>query len=96
MDQHALRSLLEQLHLELATNPPTDDRSRQLLHTLQADIERAVAPASSGDEANAPVAPPPADLRARLQEAVAGFEGTHPQSVAALERVMVLLSNFGL
>ena len=95
MDQQALRSLLEQLHLELAANPPTDDRSRQLLHELRADIERAVAPAPSGDPTD-PHAAHPADLRARLQDAIAGFEGTHPQSAAVLERVMVLLSNFGL
>ena len=95
MDQQALRSLLEQLHLELASNPPTDDRSRRLLHELQADIERAVAPAPGSAPGETPAAPP-ADLRARLQNAVASFEGTHPQTTAALERVMVLLSNFGL
>ena len=46
------------------------------------------------DASSEPDTPP--NLRARLQDAVAGFESTHPQSAAALERVMVLLSNFGL
>ncbi len=95
MDQPSLRALLEQLHHELATNPPTDDRSRQLLHELQADIGRAIE-AAPGNEPGEPPAAAPSHLRARLQDAVAGFEGTHPQSAAALERVMVLLSNFGL
>ena len=95
MDPQNLRALFEQLHGELAANPPTDEAGRRLLLELQADIERALAPAGSGDDAAAPASSPHA-LRERLQAAVAGFEGAHPQSAAALERVMVLLSNFGL
>lgn len=95
MDQQNLRALLEQLHGELAANPPTDERSRQLLLELQADIERTLPRAGASDDAAA-LAPPPRDLRERLQQTIAGFEGAHPQSAAALERVLVLLSNFGL
>ena len=95
MDQESLRKLLEQLHLELANNPPTDEHSRGLLHELQQDIARAITPAPDSETGEPPSAAP-ADLRRRLQAAVAGFEGTHPQSAAALEHVMVLLSNFGL
>lgn len=92
MEGQKLRSLLEQLHAELAANPPTDDHSRHLLLELQRDIERA-----TGDVAGSDAPPmPPANLRERLQESIAGFEGSHPQSAAALERVLVLLSNFGL
>ena len=95
MDQQNFRSLLEQLHRELADNPPTDDRSRQLLLDLQQDIERAISPAAL-DDGVAVSAPEPQNLRERLRERIAGFEGSHPQSAAALERVLVLLSNFGL
>ena len=88
MDSQNLRSLLEQLHQEIAANPPTDERSRELLLGLQQDIQRSV-----GDT---PAAPEVHGLRERVQEILAGYEGKHPQSVAAWERVFTLLSNFGL
>ena len=91
MDQQTLRSLLEQLHQEISANPPTDDRSRELLLNLQRDIERAVAPDAAPSSASATH-----PIRERVQEAAASYEGTHPQAAAALERVMTLLSNFGL
>lgn len=95
MDQQTLRSLLEQLHQEISVNPPTDNRSRELLLNLQRDIEQAVMP-----DATNIAAPSSASkthpIRERVQEAAASYEGTHPQAAAALERVMTLLSNFGL
>lgn len=89
MDSQNLRSLIEQLHQELSANPPTDERSRELLAGLQQDIERGVGETP-------PAAPEVHGLRERVQEILAGYEGAHPQSVAAWERVFTLLSNFGL
>ena len=90
MDSQKIRSLLEQLRLELAADPPANDHTRQLLTDLQRDLEHSI-----GDGQHMPTPPSP-NLRERLRDSIAGFEGSHPQSAAALERVLVLLSNFGL
>ena len=80
----------------VANSPPTRPR------TTAADRCSPTCNATSngrwrGREDAPAVAPmPPSGLRERLQESIAGFEGSHPQSAAALERVLVLLSNFGL
>lgn len=95
MDPQTLLSLLQQLHRELSENPPTDDRSRQLLLDLRRDIEKTIA-LTPTDESTATPIREPSNLRGRLQESIAGLEGSHPQATAALERVLVLLSNFGL
>ena len=95
MDNETLRLLLAQLHRELVANPPTDERSRQLLVALQGEIERSMSAAPSDRSAHE-VFVETGNLRERVQEAMARFEGSHPQAAGALERVMTLLSNFGL
>ena len=94
MDQEHLRALLEQLHGELSWGDALDDRSRQLLLNVQADIRSAVEPTPTG---NSPVLPADQQQRqGRFQEAMVALEGTHPQLAAALEQGMVALSNLGL
>ena len=92
MDHEHLRALLEQLHAELAHGGALDDRSRQLLLNVQADLRRAVEPAADTPSL-------PADQQARqgrLQAAMVALEATHPQLASALEQGMVALSNLGL
>ena len=90
MDQEHLRELLGQLHAELARGETLDDRSRQLLQAVHADIERvsATPPAVSAEEGP--------QVRGRLQEAVLTFQTSHPQLANNLEQTMNALSNLGL
>ena len=95
MDPTRLRALLEELHTELARNPPADERGQELLRGIREDLARYDAPvaAPSGEEA---AVEPPHTLRGRLQAAAAGLEVSHPQLAAAVEQTMVALSNMGL
>ncbi len=90
MDQQHLRDLLAQLHNELAHGETLDDRSRQLLQSVHADIERVAATPSAVTADEHP------QVRGRLQEAALTFQTTHPQLAANLEQTMNALSNLGL
>ena len=99
MDQEHLRTLLAQLHGELSHPETLDDRSRQLLLDVQADIRRAVepstAPAGTGEPASLP-ADEQQNRQGRFQAAMVALEGSHPQLASALEQGMTALSNLGL
>ena len=90
MDQTHLRELLAQLHDELARGDTLDDRSRQLLQSVHADIERVAATPSALPADEHP------QVRGRLQEAIFSFQTSHPQLATNLEQTMNALSNLGL
>ena len=94
MDQEHLRALLEQLQGELSQGQILDDRSRQLLLNVEADIRRVVEPTP---DRTSPLLPPDQQERqGRFQAAMVALEGSHPQLASALEQGMVALSNLGL
>lgn len=100
MDQEHLRALLAQLHGELERGETLDDRSRQLLLAVQADLRRVVEPpldpegVSQGEAT--PLPPEEQQTRqGRMQAAMVALEASHPQLAAALEQGMVALSNLG-
>lgn len=99
MDQEHLRALLAQLHGELARGGTLDDRSRQLLVDVQADIQRAVESPAAATAGGAPTPLPASEQQSRqsrFQAAMVALEGSHPQLASALEQGMVALSNLGL
>ena len=91
MDQDHLHQLLAQLHAELIATRPIDAESRDRLQHLAQDI-RVVLDAK----------PKPASVEpyhavgAKLKDAVAGFEATHPQLSKTIEQVIETLALYNL
>ena len=86
-DQH-LREMLEQLHTELQQAGSVDERSRDLLRDVMADIHKVLEPSSA--EAH------PESLVSRLREAVDEFEESHPALTEAVGRVVDALAKMGI
>lgn len=84
MEQPPLRDQLESLHRELVQSPALDERGRQALAGVQADLQRLDGPAER-EEAHG-----------RWKSAVVEFEGSHPQLASGLEQMANILSNMGL
>ncbi|MBZ0286098.1 MAG: DUF4404 family protein [Anaerolineae bacterium] len=78
------RELLEQLHDDLEQVEPTDAQGQQILDETRAEIQRALE--ADDDDS----------LVERLEDAVAHFEGTHPDLTNTLMVVIDTLSNMGL
>ena len=86
-DQH-LREMLEQLHTELQQAGSVDERSRELLRNVMADIHTILEPSAA--EAH------PESLATRLREAVDEFEESHPALTEAVGRVVDALAKMGI
>lgn len=88
MEPTPVRAQLESLHRELLQSPSLDDRGRQTLADVEADLQRlgdSPAPLAEREE-----------MQSRWKSAVVEFEGSHPQLASGLEQMANLLSNFGL
>ncbi len=100
MEQQNLRDHLEALHRELSQAPDLDERGQRLLADVRSDLTRfdaATPSASGGDTAAAPLSVEERNqMQSRWQSAVVDFEGSHPQLARGLERMAVIISNFGL
>jgi Domain of unknown function (DUF4404) len=88
MTENKLTQLLEQLRNELAGAGAMDDKGRDLLRALNADIE-ALLQRSEGVESDD-------SLLERLQDAVDHFEVTHPTLTSTLSSLMTFLNNAGI
>ena len=86
MTDQKLRELLEQLHSELEQTESLDEKGREMLNHLSADIQNLLEPSES--------APP--SVLARLQEAIDHFEVEHPAITAALSQMLNTLNNAGI
>jgi hypothetical protein len=86
MSSQHLRELLAELQTELARTNAVDDRSRDLLRDVDADIRAALD--RTGEH--------PESLGDRLRETVERFEGTHPQLSEAVGRVLDALVKMGI
>ena len=89
MGEQHLRETLEQLHTELQNADTIDDRSRELLHSVLADIEELLERKQKRDI-------PPESTIERLREAVSAFENTHPALTTAIGRVADALAGLGI
>jgi hypothetical protein len=90
MDDQELRSLLEQLHNEIERSETVDEKERELLQHLGADI-RALLARSEGEENSAE----PTVVK-RLEDAVDQYEITHPDLTMLLSKLLAILSNAGI
>jgi hypothetical protein len=86
MTDRKLRELLEQLHEELAHTESIDEKGRELLGHLNADIQKFLDPTQEN----------PKTLLDRLQKTIDHFEVEHPAITAALSQMLSALSNAGI
>ena len=90
MTDNKLSTLLEQLHTELDSTEAVDEKGRELLRALNADIdellERSEVGQSDDDDS----------LLERWQAAIDHFEVTHPTLTNALSHIMTALNNAGI
>ncbi|MDH3977830.1 MAG: DUF4404 family protein [Gammaproteobacteria bacterium] len=89
MDKQQLRSLIENLHHELASAEAIDADSRALLKQLVQDVEN-LADESSSSEAAQP------DTAGQLENAALQFESEHPKLSMAVGEVVDALSRMGI
>lgn len=81
------QTLLEQLRRELETADQVDEKGRELLRALDADIHALL---ERSEDASLPA------TLSRLDEAIAHFELEHPQLTSALSQMFASLSNAGI
>lgn len=86
MSNQKLRELLEQLQAELARTESVDEKGKEMLSRLNADIQQFLDPARENPET----------LLERLQSAMDHFEVEHPAITTALSQMLNALSNAGI
>ncbi len=89
MNNETVRELLEQLHRELNQTETVDEHQRELLRTLENDIQELL-----GREQNQPHHYH--GLGERLSEAVAQLEASHPQVTLLMRRAIDSLAYLGV
>ena len=85
-----LRALLEQLHAELERTQAVDEKGRELLGEVSADI-RSLIEREGETERNVN-----ASIIRRWQTAIGELEIAHPTITLALSEIMTILSNAGI
>ena len=88
MTDKKLSELLEQLHNELDSTQAVDDKGRELLRGLNADIQELLKRSPGRRSADS--------LLERLQDTIDHFEDTHPAFTRALSHIMTALNNAGI
>ena len=89
MTDNKLSNLLEQLHTELDSTEALDDKGRELLRDLNADIQELLKRSEdAGSEDDS--------LLERWQESIDHFEVTHPTLTTALSQILNVLNNAGI
>ena len=89
MREPHLRETLEQLHTELKCADTIDERSRELLRGVIADIEDLL-------ERNQKRGTQPESIIEQLREVVRAFETTHPTLTNAINGVADALAKMGI
>lgn len=87
MKDQKIDQLLEQLHKEIEGIDGADEKGRELLRELSADIRELLERAESKQ---------PASMLERIEQAMEHFEVTHPDLTAALSNLSTILSNAGI
>ncbi|TBU73492.1 DUF4404 domain-containing protein [Pseudomonas daroniae] len=88
MPANHLQQQLEELHKQLAQNPPISEEDRESLILLARDIELQLAAQ--------PVTTPDASLIDGVNLAVERFEVSHPTLAGSLRNIMQSLANMGI
>ena len=91
MNDNELRRLLEELHQKIETTDSVDDKGRELLSHLSADIRNLLDRTGHEEQLR--------DNRnemGRIEESIRYFEVTHPTLTAALSQLLNILNNAGI
>ncbi|MGC8775505.1 MAG: DUF4404 family protein [Chlorobaculum sp.] len=89
MEQQKLRELLETLHQELGQIGTVDEKTAEVLATLNEDISKLV-------EGGKDAAENEESLTDRMGEAVGHFEEEHPRLSMMIQHVLDSLARMGL
>jgi hypothetical protein len=90
MDDQELQKLIESLHNEIQKAQSVDEKGRELLVHLEADIRRLLTQAGGASKAVHP------STLQRLQEGLDHFEVSHPTLTILISKVLEGLSNVGI
>jgi hypothetical protein len=90
MNDTAITELLKRLHRTLEASTSVGDEDRKLLKQLSLDIHELLARPSGTSDARH------RSVLARVQDAVARFEVSHPDLTAALAAVSKVLADMGI
>ena len=88
MSEKDLTQLLEQLHNELNNTQAVDDKGRELLRTLNTDIQKLLEQSEDTGADDS--------LLDRLQETIDHFGEEHPALASVLSSLMTALNNAGI
>lgn len=88
MTEKNLTQLLEEVRNELSGLSGVDDKGRELLRALDADIQKILERSEPGQTDDFSLD--------RLQETISHFEVSHPALTSALSSVMNALNNAGI
>jgi arginyl-tRNA synthetase len=87
MNDQKLRELLEQVHSELEHTETVDEKGREILRDLDADIRKLLERSDAhADES----------MLKRIQDTIDQLEIQHPKLTMALSEMMTILSNAGI
>jgi predicted component of type VI protein secretion system len=87
MPRQKLRDTLSKLHADLAATPELNPETVSQLREVMADIENLLNESSSTQHET---------LSARLKEAMADFENSHPRLTATVGQLADTLSGMGI
>lgn len=88
MADKKLTDLLERLHQELDSTEAVDEKGRELLRALNADIQELLERSEDAQSDDS--------LLERFQESIDHFEVTHPTLTSTLSNIMTVLNNAGI
>jgi len=91
MAESKLRKLLHDLDVELQKTPGLDERQRQQIAAIRQEVETVLAEMGSTTESQQDQG-----RKARIGEALALFETSHPNLTLILEQVIDTLAGMGL
>ena len=89
MTDQNLRELLEKVHNELERAETMDEKGKEMLRHLDADIRTLLKRSGTKVEADEPVLE-------RLQDTIDHFETAYPRLTMMLSEMMTILSNAGV
>ncbi len=89
MQNQSLREMLEQIDHEIHKTETLDDRGREMLTHLAADIQELLERSGASQESDSPLAK-------RLAQAIEHFEVSHPTLTKQLSQLSAVLSNAGI
>lgn len=87
MNNQNLDELLAKLHEEIEGTQSVDEKGRELLRDLSADIQELL------ERAEKKAAP---SMLERMETSIDHFEVTHPELTSALSSLFTILSNAGI